>query len=333
MERMEFMRSEFNQGWVCNGKPVTLPHDAMLEEQREADCRNGVNSGYFPGGKYTYEKAFTVGSENIGKKIVLHFEGVYQNSTIYLNGNQMGAHKYGYTAFDVDISDTAQAGENHLRVEVDNSLEPNCRWYSGSGIYRPVTLLIDELDAPKIVTKSYDPAVIEVSADADAVEIYDGGNLVASGVPGEFTIPDAKLWSAETPNLYTCVIRKDGKEHRTTFGIRLLPDFIIPEIFGLGQRTAAVQRSDPFFQRGLRRKKPAVLGKIFVCLQFGGGEHLQQDHGRDCKEKDCEQHFDQKGIACIAAEIIRHLPAPPFYIFIYPSARRVTAPFTGGAVS
>ena len=211
-----------NLAWKCNGKAVTLPHDAMLEETREADCRNGVNSGYFPGGKYTYEKTFEVSGEDIGKKLVLHFEGVYQNSKVYLNGKQVGAHKYGYTAFDVDISKAVQAGENHLRVEVDNSLEPNCRWYSGSGIYRPVTLLIDELDAPKIVTKSYDPAVIEVTADAESVEIYDEDTLVVSGVPGRITVPNAKLWTAVTPNLYTCLIRKDGKEHRTTFGIRLL---------------------------------------------------------------------------------------------------------------
>ncbi len=216
------MKYNLNLNWTCNGKAVDLPHDAMLEEQREADCRNGVNSGYFPGGKYTYEKTFAVSEADIGKKLVLHFEGVYQNSLIYLNGTQVGAHKYGYTAFDVNISKAVQAGANQLRVEVDNSLEPNCRWYSGSGIYRPVTLLIDELEAPQIVTQSYAPAVIEVTADAEAVEIYDGETLVASGVPGEITVPNAKLWTAENPNLYTCVIRKDGKEHRTDFGIRLL---------------------------------------------------------------------------------------------------------------
>ncbi|MCM1191884.1 MAG: DUF4982 domain-containing protein [Butyrivibrio sp.] len=216
------MKYELNLNWTCNGKPVNLPHDAMLEEQRDGSCRNGVNSGYFPGGKYTYEKVFEINSEDIGKKIVLHFEGVYQNCTVAVNGRQAGAHKYGYTAFDVDISDTVRAGENSLRVAVDNSLEPNCRWYSGSGIYRPVSLLIDELEAPRIITKSYEPAVIQVTTDADTVEILDGERQVASGVPGEITVPDAKLWSAETPNLYTCVIRKGGKERRTVFGIRLL---------------------------------------------------------------------------------------------------------------
>lgn len=217
----------FNQNWRFSGETVhssvvNLPHDAMLKEKRNGVCRNDVNSGYFPGGKYRYEKTIEIDCADIGKKMILHFEGVYQNCTVYLNGKQVGTHKYGYTAFDVDISDTVQAGENHICVDVDNSLEPNCRWYSGSGIYRPVSLLIDELDAPKIITKSYAPAVISVTADADTVEILDGEILVASGVPGEIMIPNAKLWTAETPHLYTCVIRKDSKELRTAFGIRLL---------------------------------------------------------------------------------------------------------------
>ena len=216
------MKYNLNLNWTCNGKVVDLPHDAMLGEIRDGGCRNGVNSGYFPGGKYTYEKEFEIVAEDVGKAIFVHFEAVYQNCTVTVNGQKVGSHKYGYTAFDVDITGVVYEAKNSIRVEVDNSLEPNCRWYSGSGIFRPVTLLIDELEAPRIITRSIHPAVIEVIADAETVEIYDGETLVASGVPGRITIPDAKLWSAETPNLYTCVIRKDGREQRTNFGIRVL---------------------------------------------------------------------------------------------------------------
>ena len=120
-------------------------------------------------------------------------------------------------AFDVDISKAVRPGVNVLRVEVDNSLEPNCRWYSGSGIYRPVWLCVDELEAPRIITKSYEPAVIEVQAEAGTkVQIYDKETLIAEGEVAketiQFTISDAKLWTAETPHLYTCVTKKDGKE-------------------------------------------------------------------------------------------------------------------------
>ena len=123
---------------------VDLPHDAMIVEKRNGRCRNGVNSGYFPGGRYIYEKSFDLDAAEIGKSVVLHFEGVYQNCKVYANGKPAGSHRYGYTAFDVDISDYVKAGNNTVRVEVDNSLEPNCRWYSGSGIYRPVRLIIRE---------------------------------------------------------------------------------------------------------------------------------------------------------------------------------------------
>ena len=136
------MIMNFNNNWTFRKEgdsavPVCLPHDAMILETRDGSCRNGVNSGYFPGGKYVYEKTLEVAPEDIGKSIVIHFEGVYQNCSVVLNGKEVGSHKYGYTAFDVDISDVVRSGSNTLTVRVDNSLEPNCRWYSGSGIYRP----------------------------------------------------------------------------------------------------------------------------------------------------------------------------------------------------
>lgn len=222
------MKIDWNRGWTFSKEggqatKVTLPHDAMLGEKRDGSCRNGVNSGYFPCGKYIYEKKFEISAEDVGKSMVLHFEGVYQNCAVTVNGTIVGSHKYGYTAFDVDISKAVHAGINKIRVDVDNSLEPNCRWYSGSGIYRPVTLLVDELEKPRIVTKSISPAVIEIMAEENSVvKIYDGEELVVTGTPGKLTIPGAKLWSAETPDLYTCVVKKDGKRCEATFGIRLL---------------------------------------------------------------------------------------------------------------
>lgn len=210
--------------------PATLPHDAMILEQRNGGCRNGVNSGYFPGGKYIYEKLFEIAEADIGKSIVLHFEGVYQNCTVSVNDKAVGNHKYGYTAFDVDISDAVTAGKNNVRVEVDNSLEPNCRWYSGSGIYRPVQLLLRDkvhIETVHIETVTIDPAQIKVDVITTAetpvtVEIYDGDELVTSGVPGVIAVPNAKLWSAEAPNLYTCVVKTERDDRRLNVGIREL---------------------------------------------------------------------------------------------------------------
>ncbi len=221
---------DFNDNWTfCRqgGKPVpvTLPHDAMLTETRSATAVAGVNNGYFPGGVYFYEKRFSVEEAAIGRSFVLHFEGVYQNCDISVNGERAGSHRYGYTAFDADISAFVVSGENVVTVRADNSLQPNCRWYSGAGICRPVTLLIRDkayIRTLKIKTVSVDPAVIQVETDANDVEIYDGENLVASGKPGELTVPDAKLWSADTPHLYTCVAKNAVDEKRARFGVREL---------------------------------------------------------------------------------------------------------------
>lgn len=230
---------DFNDNWTFSKEgetpiEVTLPHDAMLLEERDGSCRNGVNSGYFPGGKYIYEKEFDITDEYLGKSIVIHFEGVYQNCTIVVNGQTMCNHKYGYTAFDVDISNVVRSGNNKITVYVDNSLEPNCRWYSGSGIYRPVQLLIREkehIETVHIETISYNPSQIRVEVKTNAttngktpilIEIYDGEALVASGQPGVIDVPNAKLWDAEHPNLYTCVVKTEKDEKQISFGIRKL---------------------------------------------------------------------------------------------------------------
>ena len=229
------MTIDLNKGWFfCkeDGIPVEtdLPHDAMLAEARDRICRNGVNTGYFPGGKYRYEKRFVLEEAAVGKSIVLHFEGVYQNCKVYLNGLAVGAHHYGYTAFDVDISNAVQAGENLLRVTVDNSLEPNCRWYSGSGIYRPVTMCIQDknhISGVHLETLDIHPARVRAEITTTrpcdvTVEFYDGDTCVASGAPGVLEIPDAKLWSAENPYLYRVLVRTDTDEQTIFYGIRNL---------------------------------------------------------------------------------------------------------------
>ena len=214
---------DFNEGWSftdSHGKEYTvnLPHDAMLTETRDPSCPAGAQSGYFPGGKYVYKKSFSLSDVTVFKKVELLFEGVYQNCGVHVNGELCCRHRYGYTEFYADISRAVHTGENTVTVTVDNSLQPNCRWYSGAGIYRPVSLMIDEPMEPVIKTLSVEPAVIRVEAEED-VKIYDrDGALIYAGAPGEIPISNALLWSAEEPNLYTCICR--GK--RMPFGIRLL---------------------------------------------------------------------------------------------------------------
>ena len=86
----------------------------MQTEKRSPTVRNGVNSGYFSGGKYVYEKIFHVDEVDLGKSFVLHFEGVYHNSRVLINGALAGTHRYGYTAFDIDITDFVEMGKENI---------------------------------------------------------------------------------------------------------------------------------------------------------------------------------------------------------------------------
>lgn len=226
---------DFNRGWLFRKEGgdatlVDLPHDAMLWERRDPCCPAGKQSGYFPGGKYIYEKRFILDYADAARSLALSFGGVYQNCAVEINGIPAGAHKYGYTPFMLDITGMARAGENTVTVRVDNSLQPNCRWYSGSGMYRPVELWIRDrchIERVHITTLSAAPAVIRVDVNTSQpceteVQIYDGERLVISGAPGELTIPGAKLWSAETPHLYTCAVKTATDEQTLAFGIRTL---------------------------------------------------------------------------------------------------------------
>ncbi|RHP34332.1 glycoside hydrolase family 2 TIM barrel-domain containing protein [Lachnotalea sp. AF33-28] len=226
---------------------IELPHDAMILEARQPDMENGNCTGYYPGGKYYYAKKFFGKEEYKNQSLILEFAGVYMNSSVFLNGEKAGGWIYGYTNFFVDLTGKVRIGEeNELLVEADNSLTPNSRWYSGSGIYRPVNLWTGGLShitpqGLRVKTVSIDPAVIHVSTeyvsdgelsdDAVTVEykIYDGEKEVASaeGTAAEVTVLDAKLWSAETPHLYRvkAVLKKQGEtvdEAEERFGIRML---------------------------------------------------------------------------------------------------------------
>lgn len=229
------MTLDFNNDWLfCREgeplHPICLPHDAMIFEERRADCPNGVNTGYFLGGIYRYEKRFSLSAEEAAGTVTLHFEGVYHNCTVTCNGKAVGGHRYGFTPFDVELSGAAVAGENTVSVRVDNSLEPNCRWYTGSGIYRPVQMLFRDrrhIESVHVETVGICPPQIKVTVrstdESDAiVRVFDGEHLLAEGTPGIITIPDAQLWSAESPRLYTCVVQTDTDERRLLFGIRKL---------------------------------------------------------------------------------------------------------------
>ena len=241
-------KTDFNKGWTCRcltrdeGEyPVIIPHDAMISEPRTASSQGEGNIGWYIGGDYEYKKRFDFPAEMAGKAAVLEFEGVYHNAEVYINGKKAAYRPYGYTNFYVDLAEFAVLGEtNEIRVIAKNSDQPNSRWYSGTGIYRPVVLWIGEaeyilINGVQIKTLSWKPAKIEVKVKTSGkgmvlAEICDENKVVASGKKeaenGEvvFTmdIPQAKLWNVGEPKLYTCRVSYGPDVVEEHFGIRVV---------------------------------------------------------------------------------------------------------------
>ncbi|MDR0464831.1 MAG: DUF4982 domain-containing protein [Treponema sp.] len=123
-------------------RPVQLPHDWSVEYGFDENAPSYGSGGYVKTGKGVYVKRFTVDPSAKGKKISLHFDGAYMCAGVFLNGNEIGSHVYGYTPFEMDITDNLNFNsENELVVKIDNSRQPGSRWYSGSGITRDLWII------------------------------------------------------------------------------------------------------------------------------------------------------------------------------------------------
>lgn len=238
---------------------VQLPHDAMVHEERTPDTQNGTQTGYWPGGYYTYTKHLYAPKEWQDKTVILEFEGVYAQAMVYVNGNLAQTQLYGYSNFYVVLDKYLEYDQdNEIQVLADNDVEKNSRWYSGSGIYRDVNLLIGDriyipADGVKISTPVVQEAysVVEIAVQVknlfrrkekimvESTILFDG-SVVAQDrshvtmfteaeeeVHQRICLMDAKLWDCDHPNLYQCVIKiyagedvlDEVQEH---FGIRKL---------------------------------------------------------------------------------------------------------------
>ena len=217
------------------GKPVPLPHDAMLSESRTADAGGGLNISWFKGRDYVYTRHFSVSKKDLMMHNVLEFEGVYRKAEVWINGKKTAFRPYGYTNFYVELDDCLREGDNTVEVIARNGDQPNSRWYSGSGIYRPVKWWRSpkkhiELNGVRIRTLRVNPAVIEISVRTSepgpvTVQILDGETVTTEASfegSTQITISDAKLWSVDTPSLYTAKVRFGEDTAVETFGIRTL---------------------------------------------------------------------------------------------------------------
>lgn len=240
-------RLDFNQGWkvryVGSGEAVTvdLPHDAMLGENRTADSLGGTNTGWFEGHDYSYTKPLSVPIAWADKAVLLECEGVYHNAEVFLNGKKIAFRPYGYTNFYVDLTGKLLCGEdNQIEIIAHNADQPNSRWYSGAGLYRPVWLYVADRagylppNAIQVRTTGISPAAVEVTVETVGsgdvtVTLLDGETALATltGVSDgkavfSAELPGATLWSPETPYLYTCRVSFGSDSAETTFGIRTL---------------------------------------------------------------------------------------------------------------
>jgi beta-galactosidase len=239
---------------------VDLPHDWGIESTPVPDAPGGGAVGFFPTGIGWYRRELTAPEKWRGKRIILEFEGAGMNAEVWVNGATLGVHPYGYTPFAHDITKHLVLGaRNTLAVRIDNSQQPNSRWYSGSGIYRHVWLhVVDPVHVPSggvfvstaelstaralvrvqttvrnasgaaqrvtVETTLIDPNGKTTGSTRAEVTVQAGAEARTEGL---FEIPAPHLWSPDTPQLYWCTtrLRVDRRlvdKLDTTFGIRTL---------------------------------------------------------------------------------------------------------------
>ncbi len=219
---------------------VNLPHDYSIEQDYSQSME--AESGYLPGGTGWYRKNFTLDESAAGKQVRIDFGGVYMNSTVWVNGHQVGTHPYGYTPFSFDITEYVNFGEeNVITVKVDHQT-PSSRWYSGSGIYRSVDLTITapvhvdvygtKIETPNLKAEAggtvHTDICTTVVNDSDQAQDVilthtvfpkDGdtaGSIgsvtteavtVAAGadadIEADVAVKNPQLWSTDAPELYT----------------------------------------------------------------------------------------------------------------------------------
>ena len=216
-------RQLFDDGWqfTHDGKTINvdLPHDwAIAYASDPATGASGTDGGWYPGGKGEYRKMFATPK---GEVVKLHFEGVYQKAEVFVNGTKAGQHAYGYTPFTVDMTRYLYHDKrlNEVLVKVDNSEQPNCRWYTGSGIYRHVWMVTkgkQYIDEESLCVTTPDIHTVNIKAE---VVMQDG---TRKPITKTLHVENPHLWSPDDPFLYHTTIEAEGDVLPVTYGIRTI---------------------------------------------------------------------------------------------------------------
>lgn len=264
----------FNEGWKVwkdldpfelvfrvpdDAEDVELPYDAMFHEEQKQGAENGGFTGNIDAGEYKYYKQFYIPEEYRGGHVMLQFEGIYRNASVFINQSKVGESAYGYTDFTVDIGDYLKYGEKNDVLAAVKCGTRSSRWYSGAGIYRDVWMI----HGGSLYVKPYElhMTTLDVNADgalvcvsarihndslrAGTVQVHVVIQDPDNGIVADRTYPvrigsrqtldfrkniyidHAKLWDEFSPHLYRVQFTvADGKEMpdtaEATFGIRKL---------------------------------------------------------------------------------------------------------------
>ena len=196
----QMAKAEYNDSWW---RRLDLPHDWAIEGDFYVGNPSGASGGALPGGIGWYRKHFTINRESTANnRYFIEFDGVYMNSTVYVNGQKVGNRPYGYSSFEYDITPYVKEGENVVAVRVDNSDQPNSRWYSGCGIYRHVWLTKTHPVHVKHWGVYVHDGKVEVDYENPTKQKVTVKNtwFDAAGKPASIKKP--RKWSCEDPYIY-----------------------------------------------------------------------------------------------------------------------------------
>lgn len=258
-------------------RSLDLPHDWSIEGKVNPKNPTGGAGGYFPSGVGWYRKTFKAPGEWKTKKVSIYFEGVYMNSGVFINGKSLGIYPYGYSSFIYNLSPYLDFGkENVIAVRVDNSQQVNSRWYSGSGIYRHVWIMVTDsvhvahwgvsVTSPDVTSKKatvqVKTRVINEKSTAQSIVLktllWNNNNQKAGSgqikvnlsansekeIIQTIRVLNPKLWSPETPVLYQAQVKViTGKQVtddiKINFGIRSIK-FTVEKGFQLNGKTLKI---------------------------------------------------------------------------------------------
>lgn len=307
-------RINFNDN---NWRKLDVPHDWSIELPIQADAPSKGSGGFAVTGIGWYRKTFTMPAIKSGQQVRIEFDGIYMRSEVWINGQFLGKRPSGYVSFSYDLTPYLTKGKNTIAVKVDNSLQPNSRWYTGSGIYRHVRLVISnplhikqwgvyattpEVSKEKALvkvrtsvanasTQGQKGSLLATINNADGIEVarsqtwFDVSKESETELLQEIKVTNPELWDLESPYMYSLnsiVLDSKGKqvdELTTLIGIREIV-YDVDKGFLLNRKNVKMKGANVHHDGGsVGAAVPAkVWERRFQILKDGGCNAIRTSH-------------------------------------------------------